>query len=143
MRQRYVFFHYSDRKRKGEKRGMFKERRTSQTLTNVISCWESEQQALSSEEIQRQTPFIGNDLTCLKSPKFKSGICQGCSNVFSQSTAIKTMNGLQNFLLLNSLWKILGFCFCIRLLVSWIKSSVLTVRNKSVENECLSPQRLQ
>ena len=50
---------------------------------NVIPCQESGQKALSSEEIQRQVTFIENDLTCFKSPKFKSGICQQCSNVFS------------------------------------------------------------
>ena len=139
MGRRCVFFHSIDRKSK--ERRNFLNRKEIVKETNGIYCVRKVNNI--SEEIQRQAPFIESDLTCLKSPKFKSGICQGCSNVFNQSTAIRTMNGLQNFLLLNSLWKSLGFCFCIRLLVSWIKSSELTVRNKSVENESFSPQRLQ
>lgn len=139
MGERCVFFYHSDRKRK--ERRIFRELIVKET--NLIPCWEAKQKAVSSDKFQRQVPFIASYLTCLKSLQFKSGLCQGCSNVFSQWTVIKTMNGLQNFPLLNSLWKILRFCFCIRLLVSWIECSELIIRNKSGENECLSPQRPQ
>lgn len=88
------FFHYSDRKRKVE----FLNREEIVKEIYVIPCQEGEQKALSSEELQRQKSFTENDSTCLKSPKFKPGICQGGSNVFSQSAAIKTVNGFQSFL---------------------------------------------
>lgn len=99
MGERYVFFYHSDRKRK--ERGIFRELIVKET--NSIPYWKAKQKAVSSDKFQRQVPFIASYLTCLKSLQFKSGICQGCSNVFSQSIVIKTMNGLQNFPLLNSL----------------------------------------
>lgn len=66
-------------------------------------CQESEKRLHQVRGFKDKAPFIESDLTCLKFPKFKPGICHRCSSVFSQSTAIKTMNGLQNFPLPNSL----------------------------------------